>query len=592
MNVKRIRILVSMAALVFVLGASPARGQAPLEPAQMSPRTLFYAIWRGAPAPDVRKANSLLALWDDPDFAPVRSALAAGILSNSNEKSSEPKLTPQELGEFASLLENSFTVGYLSETAAHRRSNAAAANSGAVGEAKPPEWNGMFFVYDRTGKEALLAKAVLRLRAEEKEIPKLSQITIGNVSVLKVERKNNNVTYWAEQGKYAVGASERWVMEDLLGRLDSKGAGTASLTQSAAYQEAQPNLGGGLVEFFLRVPDLKELAADSKAGMFQVRPMLDAARLDAVHSLSGHVTFEGARTHVQAAILGDTTAGTVFDIWSAGQATPASLALVPANAVSYTAGQVNFTGIYDMVKRIAGAAFPKGQQGNADIIDTLAQARLGMPLPEALAVLSGEFASMQTSPSLDSAKQVYFLGIQKKPETLKLFRSIFGDQLTSERTEGDVTFLKISTGGGQGSSGVAQWHFYNVAVTPEIVIGASRIETLREVLANRSNGTAATGLATVPQFQAARAKFPEKVDGLGYFDFQKIDWQAAKDRWIEDAKKSSPAKSLDSGKQTAAPTAPDWISLMNPRVFSKHLHYSSSVSWKDAKGIHWDQWVE
>jgi hypothetical protein len=479
MNVKRIRILVSMAALVFVLGASPARGQAPLEPAQMSPRTLFYLIWRGAPAPDVRKANSLLALWDDPDLAPVRSALAAGILSNSNEKSTEPKLTPQELGEFASLLENSFTVGYLSETAAHKRSNAAA-NPSAAGEAKPPEWNGMFFVYDRTGKEALLAKAVLRMRAEEKEIPKLSQVTIGNVSVLKVERKNNNVTYWAEQGKYAVGASERSVMEDLLGRLDGKSAGAASLTQSAAYQEAQPNLGGGLVEFFLRVPDLKELASVSKAGMFQVRPMLDAARLDAVHSLSGHVTFEGARTHVQAAILGDTTAGTVFDIWSAGQATPASLALVPANAVSYTAGQVNFTGIYDMVKRIAGAAFPKGQQGNADLIDTLAQTRLGMPLPEALAVLSGEFASMQTSPSLDTAKQVYFLGIRKKPETLKLFRSIFGDQLTSERNEGDVTFLKISTGGGQGSSGVAQWHFYNVAVTPEIVMGASRTEVRRQ----------------------------------------------------------------------------------------------------------------
>jgi hypothetical protein len=107
MNVKRIRILVSTAVLVFVFGASPARAQAPLEPAQMSPRTLFYVIWRGAPAPAVRKANSLLALWDDPDFAPVRSALAAGMLSNSNEKSTQTKLTPEELGEFASLLENS-----------------------------------------------------------------------------------------------------------------------------------------------------------------------------------------------------------------------------------------------------------------------------------------------------------------------------------------------------------------------------------------------------------------------------------------------------------------------------------------------------
>ena len=56
------------------MGAQAARAQAPLEPSQLPQRTLFYLIWRGAPAPNVRNANSLLALWDDPDFASVRSA--------------------------------------------------------------------------------------------------------------------------------------------------------------------------------------------------------------------------------------------------------------------------------------------------------------------------------------------------------------------------------------------------------------------------------------------------------------------------------------------------------------------------------------
>jgi hypothetical protein len=265
---------------------------------------------------------------------------------------------------------------------------------------------------------------------------------------------------------------------------------------------------------------------------------------------------------------------------------------VPANAVSYTSGQVNFLGIYDTVKRIARAVFPQGQQGNADFIDTLAQSRIGMPLLDALALLTGEFASMQTSPSLDTAKQVFFLGIRKKPETLKLFRAIFGDQLTSERNEGDVTFLKISLGGNQGSAGVAQWHFFNVAVTSDMVLGANRIDTLREVLANRSNGTAAAGLATVPQFQAGRAQFPENLNGRSYFDFQKVDWQAVKDRWVEQAKKSSPAKSMNSPQKTTPAKTPDWLSQANPQVLSRHLHYSSSVSWKDSKGLHWDQWVE
>ncbi|HEV1994397.1 MAG TPA: hypothetical protein VGR03_08705, partial [Candidatus Acidoferrum sp.] len=438
MEALSLRILLPIAALLYVAGVNPARAQAPLEPAQMSQRTLFYVIWHGVPGPEARKANSLLALWDDADFAPMRSAIAAGMLNSSGEKSDRTKLTPEQVQECAALLENSFTIGYLSEPAKRSVSNGAAS-----ADAKPPAWNGMFFAYDRTGKEALLSKAILRLRAEEKEAPRLSQVTIGGVEVLKVEGKSG-ATYWAEHGKFAVSAGERSVMEEILGRLDGKVSGAASLAQSAAYQEAQANLGSGLLEFFLRIPDLEKFAADSKAGTFQVRPLLDAAKLDAVHSLSGHITFEGAKTHVQAAILGDAVPGTPFDIWSAGQPSPASLTFVPADAVSYTTGQVNFQGIYDMVKRVARAAFPQGQQGNADLIDTIAQQKLGMPVPDALGLLTGEIASMQTDPSMDSTKQVYFFGIRKKPETLKLMRTVFSDQLTSERNEGDVTFLKVS----------------------------------------------------------------------------------------------------------------------------------------------------
>lgn len=586
MEALSLRILLPIAALLYVAGVNPARAQAPLEPAQMSQRTLFYVIWHGVPGPEARKANSLLALWDDADFAPMRSAIAAGMLNSSGEKSDRTKLTPEQVQECAALLENSFTIGYLSEPAKRSVSNGAAS-----ADAKPPAWNGMFFAYDRTGKEALLSKAILRLRAEEKEAPRLSQVTIGGVEVLKVEGKSG-ATYWAEHGKFAVSAGERSVMEEILGRLDGKVSGAASLAQSAAYQEAQANLGSGLLEFFLRIPDLEKFAADSKAGTFQVRPLLDAAKLDAVHSLSGHITFEGAKTHVQAAILGDAVPGTPFDIWSAGQPSPASLTFVPADAVSYTTGQVNFQGIYDMVKRVARAAFPQGQQGNADLIDTIAQQKLGMPVPDALGLLTGEIASMQTDPSMDSTKQVYFFGIRKKPETLKLMRTVFSDQLTSERNEGDVTFLKVSLGGKQGSAGVAQWNFFNLAVTPDMILGANRIETLREVLANRAHASTAAGLATVPQFQAGRAQFSENLTGLSYFDFQKVDWQALKDRWVEEAKKRSVAKTMDSSKNAAPSAAPDWLAQINPRVFSRHLHYSSSVSWKDAKGIHWDQWVE
>src|SRR5256886_11152225 len=177
-------------------------------------------------------------------------------------------------------------------------------------------------------------------------------------------------------------------------------------------------------------------------------------------------------------------------------------------------------------------------------------------LPISLGLLTGEFASMQTSASMDSTKQVYFFGIRKKPEALKLMRTVFSDQITSERNEGDVAFLKISLGGKQGIAGVAQWNFFNLAVTQDMILGANRIETLREVLSNRAHASTVAGLATVPQFQAGRAKFPENLNGLSYFDFQKVDWQALKDRWIEEAKKSPVAKTVNASKDAVPYTVP------------------------------------
>lgn len=576
----------SLVVLLVSIVSQAARAQAPLEPSQLPQRTMFYLIWRGAPSPSERNANSLLALWDDPDFASVRSTLAAGMLASSDKESSQPKLTPQELGDFASLLENAFTLGYIQDPREHPSATTPAG-------AKPPAWDGTFFVYNRAGKEALLSKAVLRMRSAAKETPRISQVTLAGVPVLKIESKTNS-SYWVENGQYAVGAGETAVMEEILNRLQNSSPQATSLAQSAAYQESQPVVGSGVLEFFLRVPDLKELIPASNPGPFQAQKLLDAARLDAVHSIAGHVTLDGARTHVQAAILGDTAPGTPFDIWANGQTASASLAFAPAETISYTSGHLNLLGICDIIKRIAHAAFPAGQQGNADFIDIMAQQRFGMPLTNAVRLFTGEFASMQTSPSLDPAKKVFLLSISNKPDTLKLLRAIFGDRVTSERNEGDATLLKISLRGNQSSAGVAQWNFFQVAVTPDMVIGASSIDTLRQTLAYHAKASTTPGLASLPQFQVNRGSTPSNLIGLSYFDFQKVDWQAAKDHWLQEGKKPQIARGVAGiGTTSTDPSKiPDWVSQVNAQALSRHLHTSRSVSWKDAKGIHWDQWIE
>jgi len=574
-----------LAVTIFFLAANAARAQAPLEPAQMPANTTFYFVWRGQPNAELRKTNPIAALWDDPGFAPVRSSITNAILKSSEEKSAENRLTRQQIDEYASLLENAFVLGYLSDP---QKKRAEASNDSSAANATP--WNGMFFVYDRAGKEAILSKAVLSMRSSEKEVPQVSQMTIAGVPVLKVQRKTG-VTYWVEHGKYAVSANEPAVLEEILGRLAGKSSSSAALTDSPAYKEAHSVLGSGQVEFFLRVPDLKNLAPDSAPGGFRTRPMIEALKLDAIHSVCGRVLMEGTKTRIQAVALGDTGPGSLFDIWDKGSAAPASLSFVPADAVSYSDTQINLAGLYDVVKRIAASILPPGQQGNVNMLELMAQAKLGQSLSSALALFTGEFASLQTSPSLDNNKQIYLVGIRDKSGTVKLIHTLLSDKISSERAEGEVTFMKISTGGSSSAAGNAQWDFYHVAATSDYLVVGSRLEAVREVLAKRPQGGGA-GLATAPGFQSARAQFPATLNGLGYFDFRKVDWQALKARLIAEANKTPTAKRTPGASKSDITPTPSWMLDVNPEVFARHLHVASSASWKDAQGLYFDEWIE
>ena len=572
--------------LIFaLLCSSGALAQAPLEPAQLPARTTFYLIWRGTPLAEARKANSLLALWDDPDLAPLRAAIFQNIQNSSQKDSSAQPFTSEEAEQFSSLLENSLVLGYL------RKPDAKVASASARAEASDHPWNGMFFVYDRSGKELLLAKAVLRLRSHEKVPPQISQVTIAGAPVLKIERKDS-VTFWGEHGKYALSAGDSRVFEEIVARLDGK-ATTSSLAQTAAYQEAAPLVGAGVLEFFVRVSQLKDLAPpDTANSPVKAGAILDALKLAAIHSICGRLTLEGAKARVQAAVLGDVAPGTLFDVWPSGQQFPASLPLVSADTVSYSEGQFNLPAIYEIVRRAVRVAMPQMQQGGTDMLEAMAAGRIGMPLADALNLPSGEFSSIQNNPVLDPQKAVYYLGIRKKPETLRLVRSIFGDQLSSERNEGDTTFLKVSLSGAQGSTGVAQWNFFHLAVKPNFVLGASRSETLREFLAKSPVLEAPAHLDLPPAFLAARAQFPETLNGVSFLNFQKIDWPGLKTRWIDDARKLSQKKTSTAAEKSIAFKVPDWLANVNPEVFPRHLHFIAGASWKDSKGIHVDEWLE
>jgi len=577
MCLRRLPLMIHLFAVLVFIMPKGAAAQSPLEAAQLPARTSFYVVWHGSPVGDARKNNALMSLWDDPDLAPARAAMVDAIVSDANKQKDKPGVTRDELAQIATLLDNPFTIGYLP-----RREPA---SKSVTAKAAAPAWHGMFFVYDRTGKEELLSKTILQMRSGEKEIPKLSEVTVAGVKALKIEKKSGT-TYWAETGKYMVTAGEESIFEEVLNRLTGKGAG-ASLADSEAYREAQPLLSGGMLEFFLRVPQIKDMAGDSSDSPPELKAMWSNLKLDSLHVFAGHISLEGARTRLQGGILGDTAEGSLFDIWAAGQSQPGSLAYVTPETVYYNESQINLLGIYSMLKRVLA------QPGSntalmAKTMENAAQTRIGMPLPDALALTTGEFGTMQTSPALDPDKRIFYAGIRNKPETLKLIRTILSDRLTSERNDGNVTYLKISLKGNQGTTGVAQWNFYHLAVTPDLLLGASKSETLRGAL---SQGRPVGADSLPVNLRAARAQFPEKLIGFSYYDLQKVDWPALQQNWkTQRAKLAADSKNPGAMQKTKA--LDDWMNNLNPAVFPRHLHSMTGGSWKDAGGVHFDEWLD
>lgn len=579
-----IRAVLALAAILIAASRAPA--QAPLEPERLPAKTYFYLLWRGAPPTAARQANSLFALWDDPDFAPVRAAMAENLVNEPGKDKSKAALTREQMDEYSALLENPFLIGYYGEPDERRRKGAAAESGDSAAK-----WNGMFFVYDRTGKEALLAKAIVSMRAQEREPPKLTLLTLAGVSALKVEHKTET-SYWAETGKYAVSAGEPQVFEEIVNRLNGKAGGGRSLGELAAFKEAQPQMAkGSVVEFFLRVPSLKELVPAPKQGEMDTRPLVAAINLEAVHALAGSVSLDGPRTRMQGALLGDASAGTLFDIWPNGEANFASAELVPADAVAYSEGRLNALGLYNILERAARSFAPKGQTGFLEVMESAIQSRIGMPLPDALALFTGEFATIQTAADLDDKKTVFALGIQKKPETLKLLRTVLSDRIASERNEGETTFLKISTHGGESGAGTVQWGAYQAAVTPHFLLGAPRSDALRAVLAQ--SGSASAGFTSQPRYQQARGRYPQTLNGFSFYDFQRIDWDGVKTRVLAEAKKPSKTTDPSTGAKRDPPAqAMPWLEQVNPQVFARHLHTATSASWKDATGLKFDAWFD
>ncbi len=569
-------------ACLLLLVAAPALAQGPLEPSRLPPDTNLYFLWRGAGALEAtRGTNALLRLWNDPEFAPVREALAQAFSAGAKKNQPLGSWKGAGLEQLLSLLENPM-VGGLTGSFGIPPQEAAAAG----GRSEPGKPFAFFVIYDATGKEEIFRKFLDTMLAAAKDRPTITSYAFGPTTVDKVVGPKETY-YRAMVGHYAIRADKQAVMEDLITRLRSPQPPAASLEGVAAYQAARRWLAERApLEFFGRIPDLSKIRVPA-AEAFNVGAFVGALHLERFHAIVGSLSFPAEATRLRLAALGDTSPGSVFDLVEESTPTFATLPLAPAGTVYYSAGKTNLVAMYHIVRGALEAAFTPKQRTNMELVEALLANQINMQLPEALELLRGEVASMIIAYEPVPPPLLYAATIQDPARVLRLLRTIFAKKIASENQEGDTTYLTISSTGEAPQSGSRASEGYYLAVTPQMLIVASQKETLRGTVARLgSKGAAGASLGADPGFRRGRARLPERLSSLGYLDLTRVPWDKVVEGFQGGMKKAEPSASSSPG------AAADALKATLPPLFRRYLHGMTSGTWKNRDGVYVDVYIE
>ncbi len=569
---------------VLLLAAAPALGQsAPgaLDPSRLPSDTLFYLHWRGTASLErAQTTNSLLRLWADPGFAPVRQALSDAFYSNARKNKDLASSTGADLEQIFSLAENAFLIGLVGNLDL-------SALSGGQGNAGPARLPAFFVIFDTTGKAELIKKLESKAALASKEPRTVTHYAFGPTTV-ETTVKGGKTSYRAMVGPYSIHSDQRAVIEDLIRRIPSPEPPKASLGEIDGYRSARRRMDNEtLMDFLLRIPDLTQLPIPAQQG-FDTVALLRALHFEKLHSLSGSLSFAGPATRMRAALLGDTSAGGILDLGGDNHPTFETLALAPAGTASFNAGFVNLSALYETLHRALFAALPPQQRTSLEMVEALVANHIGMTIPDALRLFRGEAASLATPAEMGPSLQLYAATIQNRAEVLRLLRIILAARIVREEPAGDATLLKLSTFPLQPSAGNRQPQTYYLGIAPRMLLAAPREESVRESLrrlAAKDAGDAGS-LAGDARFREARGRFPASLTGLGYVDFTGMPWEKISEAFEEGLQKA------DTKSAGSAAALKEWMKKLSLAVLRRYLHTMASGSWKDRDGGYFDAWIE
>lgn len=549
----RIRFACLLLAALVLAAAPGARAQTAPLPARLPADTVFYLYSRGTGSIAPKSANPLARLWNDPGFAPVRRIIEQGFLDSVAHN---PRLARIPQKDLDALLARPVVVGV--------RLTEQAAPKGKKGQGKS------------TGRGFLVVDAGAKIAA---------QVRAGLVAGNPKAAARSRVT----PSGFLILSSDPATLSLLAARFGAAAPpASSSLGSLAAYHESRAELpGGSTLEFFLRVPAIASLHPQVRSD-FNTGAFLRALHIERVHLVCGSLDLNAPASLLHLAILGDTTPGSLFDLFGANAASFSTLDAAPASA-SYVVNRFDIGAVVDDLVRALSAAMPPQRVARLKMMAGLATSAV-------VPALGGEYASIAPRPGINVAP-LFAMTIHSTAAE-KLFGSTLAPFLQPAGTEGEIRYYRFSekkpgtpakrdgpaTAASPRAGTKPKTAPSFIAVTPHLLLMSHNEPLVRRMAHAVTSTTPPPGLAAVPGFRAARASMPAQLSGFGYLNLRGIDWSKLFERGAAHAAIS---KKKDPRAAQRAADLEKWARHGGSAVLARHLHLFVLGAWKDSHGVHW-----
>jgi hypothetical protein len=429
-------------AAIFVLlslAVIPAAAQE-FGPGILPADTSFVIYSHGtAQAENAYATNPLVKSWNSPEFAQFREQGINYVVRHADWKvNGRPvKFSSAEAEHIYSFLKGPMMLGF-----------SGALDVGSFAKASTPstkqlmDAGGMFLIVDATGKTAQFD---LLFRLIEANVPKEITRTRLDFSGASVEKFTgpNNTSFTTRVGNYFVWSNREKVIQDLIPRLSSRSSAAVSLAQDATFQRCRANPDQDSVyEVYFRVPDLTKTPVPGAPGQFDTTTALRSLHLDALRAVCGSFAITQQGEHSRWFVLGDTSGGGIFDFLGKNRSHFDTLALAPSSSFSYSGYSVDPAAIYKLIRSVAFSALPKDQASTVQMAEGMAGMQLGISIADAIALVSGEFATIQPDLSGSTPSPLFAVSILNPEKVSAIIRKLGSKSLVEDSHDNGVTLFK------------------------------------------------------------------------------------------------------------------------------------------------------